>query len=660
MIINRFRWPALGLVVLVLVLTVVFRLLDLKVSAVPAFLPLTLNIFFIGIPSCFITTLTIRSFLRTGSWPVFWMGAGALSFGIASISFGILTVLSLTNAAVTVHTLIILLGAVFFFTGNFFSNNQIPPETQYSRRLSIVLQIYLTAAASMIIFIMCSLLDWLPPFFIVGEGGTTLRQVLTGWAALCVAASGGSYLRQYFQTRSETLYWFSLGLLVIGVGLGAILIQNDTQSALNGTGKAAQLIGGVYLLFAAMTTLQEARNRHYSIGEAMAGIFIHLETRIQEMQEKYRNLFDNMTNGFSLVEIIKNTRGQPVDFRFLEVNQAWERMTGIPARKAAGKLATELFIKDAAESALDRMVRTAEEGTSSHSEVFNPPNGKWSEVYSYSPQKGYVASFFMDITDRKEAEAALARARDELELRVKERTSELVRATEELEAFNRRIIRAQEEERAMIAHELHEDTVQTLAILKMELSALLQYTEMKEPKTLERVEDMIVQTDILMQKVRRYSYTLHPAELESLGLEPALEKLADDLRREDQIDVWFNVSGKSYPLGRDINIVLFRIVQEGLNNIHKHAEASTVNIQLDYLPDSLKLMITDDGKGFNPNEKIGLTFKAGNLPDGGLPVCDPGLVGIRERAKLIKGNLRIESFPGTGTRITLEAATKPA
>ncbi|MEZ5095645.1 MAG: ATP-binding protein [Nocardioides sp.] len=150
--------------------------------------------------------------------------------------------------------------------------------------------------------------------------------------------------------------------------------------------------------------------------------------------------------------------------------------------------------------------------------------------------------------------------------------------------------------------------------------------------------------------MRRYCHDLRPSLLDDLGLLDAVDWLAGDLRARIGLLVEMGSEGAALRLGSRSELLIFRIVQEALHNVERHAEASWVRITLAYGADTVRVSVTDNGRGMAP---VG-GRSARDRPDPGL-----GLRGMDERAKLLGGRLRIHSRPGTGTEVTLTVPLGP-
>lgn len=210
----------------------------------------------------------------------------------------------------------------------------------------------------------------------------------------------------------------------------------------------------------------------------------------------------------------------------------------------------------------------------------------------------------------------------------------------QLQDLTRRILKAQETERRRVAHELHDELGQSLTAIKINL--LTQQRINKVPPSALDVENIRIVEDAL-QQVRRLALALRPSMLDDLGLPAALAWLADTASANRDTAVNFSYAMQEERLTPEIETACFRIVQETLTNIRRHARAKKVDIDLVCDENQLTLTVTDDGAGFDPAPKNGRVNPRFSL----------GLVGIRERAMSIGGAVTIRSAPGQGCTVQL-------
>ncbi|HHW39790.1 MAG TPA: histidine kinase [Syntrophomonadaceae bacterium] len=201
-----------------------------------------------------------------------------------------------------------------------------------------------------------------------------------------------------------------------------------------------------------------------------------------------------------------------------------------------------------------------------------------------------------------------------------------------------RIVQAQEEERRRIAREIHDGPAQSLAnlVLRVELCEQLLNREPGRVKPeLEKLKNSVRST---LQDIRKIIFDLRPMSLDDLGLVGGLRRFFGDFQERYGLPVEFLVFGQEKALEQMYSIALFRIIQEALNNIVKHARASRVVVKLELLPQQVIIAVKDDGMGFDPQSVE---------QDGG----HYGLLNMRERARLLNGELQVKSAPGRGTEI---------
>lgn len=212
-------------------------------------------------------------------------------------------------------------------------------------------------------------------------------------------------------------------------------------------------------------------------------------------------------------------------------------------------------------------------------------------------------------------------------------------SSDRLQSLARKLVEIQENERAHIARELHDEAGQVLSSLKLNLGRLEQDPECP-PHFHQRLQELKGTTDSVLEELHRLAMDLRPAALDHLGLVPALEQYAKNLTN-DELSIQIKSLGfGAEDLSQEVKTSIYRIVQEALTNIVRHSQASSVGILLEQIDDRIKVFVEDDGIGFN----IDLLEQPDHL----------GLVGMRERAEMLGGNLTVESLPGYGTSIIVE------
>lgn len=247
-----------------------------------------------------------------------------------------------------------------------------------------------------------------------------------------------------------------------------------------------------------------------------------------------------------------------------------------------------------------------------------------------------------EIAQRKLAESALQKLNEELDRRVTERTRELTRVNEalrgsreELRALAARLLTVQEEERKRISCELHDDLNQKLAVLVMNVEAIERQFPFSPEKIREQLRVLRNEVAELSDDVRRMAYQLHPSILDHLGLAIALQSQVEEFARREKIHATFTQRNLPESFPQDISTCLYRIAQEGLRNVAKHAKASHVIVRLLRCDHSLHLSIVDSGVGFDTKSQKNSQ---------GL-----GFVSMQERVRLVRGKLLVRSRPGRGT-----------
>jgi len=234
---------------------------------------------------------------------------------------------------------------------------------------------------------------------------------------------------------------------------------------------------------------------------------------------------------------------------------------------------------------------------------------------------GYIG-IILDVTERKIAQ------------------SKLQESSEQLRELSRHLQNVREKERMKIAREIHDELGQQLTGLKMDIAWLMRKTVQDDPVIKAKFDDTLSVIDATVRSIRRIATELRPSIIDDLGLNAAIEWQIAEFRERLDIEVEYENKFDDKNTASDISIGLFRILQESLTNIAKHAGAKKMKIKIEQLDDTIHLFVQDDGIGFDTKQKQ----------------TDPtfGLLGIKERAGMMQGQYNITSKPSVGTTIEIK------
>jgi len=340
-----------------------------------------------------------------------------------------------------------------------------------------------------------------------------------------------------------------------------------------------------------------------------------MENALRESEERYRTLFENSRDAMCIATS---------DGKIVDVNQAALDLFGYAREEMMG-----LDVRDTVH-ALDR-------------ERFQK------EI----DQKGYVRDYEMKLRKRDGTHIdclltfAMRRGEDGSILGYEgsiRDVTEHKRLQQNLQLYITEVTKAQEEERKRIARELHDESIQDLAILSLDIEAVTRSRSRLSRVTVKSLEQIQEKVNHIAGELSRLSRALRPSALDQLGLVPAVKVLMRDLRKADGITTNLEVIGQVQRLSPEVELGLFRIVQEAVRNVRKHSEAATAVITVEFDPDKVVVSVTDDGKGFELPKRLSDFTAMGRL----------GLVGMQERAQLFKGSLSVQSEVGKGTTVRVE------
>ncbi len=249
----------------------------------------------------------------------------------------------------------------------------------------------------------------------------------------------------------------------------------------------------------------------------------------------------------------------------------------------------------------------------------------------------------IDITDRKRIEESYRRLAQSLETEVQVRTAELERQSEQLRELSSRLLQAQDEERRRIARELHDSAGQILAALAMNLTRVSILARQNSPVPIADADSNQQLVQQLSQEIRTMSYLLHPPLLDELGLAEALRWYIEGIKERSGLDIELTIADGFSRLPGPMELVMFRLVQESLTNIHRHSGSKRAFIRIQRLGDTVCLEVEDQGKGMS-SEKLSSIQSQGS---------GVGIRGMRERVRHFGGHLQIHSHEG-GTKLIFQ------
>jgi len=350
---------------------------------------------------------------------------------------------------------------------------------------------------------------------------------------------------------------------------------------------------------------------------------IRLEVAQQELQatgERYRELFESANDAIWLHDLGKN---------IVAANKASATLTGYSLEELSTIKSDNLFAEDCLKSINhieDSLLKNGTSGHLSEAKIIRKDKSEAHIQLSTNPvfSNGQIVGFqhiARDITEQK-------------------------RMQDNLRFYFQQATRAQEEERKRISHEIHDESVQSLASLAHKIEAIATEKERLPEDIVQYLEGLYSETKSIMEGLRRFSHELRPGVLDQIGLGSALELLVEELGREQNVSTSLEISGSERRLASEIEVALFRIAQEALSNVRRHSGAKKAAIKLLFTSKKVKLTVSDDGRGFQLPKVLGDLANEGKL----------GLLGMQERTLLLNGKFSIESIVGKGTKVVVEVS----
>jgi PAS domain S-box-containing protein len=345
-----------------------------------------------------------------------------------------------------------------------------------------------------------------------------------------------------------------------------------------------------------------------------------LEKQLAGMEKRYQAIFENASDAIWV---------QDLDGRILTANEATAKLLGITTEELTGVNMAKFLSKEAL-STYKKMLKKLIQGET----INNPYELKLSKENGTETILRITTNLILD-ESRPIGFQHIARD-----------VTEEQKAQENLKFYAQQVIKAQEEERKRIARELHDDTAQRLIALSHQLEELSRGKKHLSSQDIKLLANLREQAKEALQGVRCFTSDLRPPILDDLGLLPALEWLIDNLKQNLGIEAHLTVIGAPRRLTPEAELLLFRIIQEAINNVKRHAKATKAEVILEFHKDKIRATICDNGVGFKPPKTLTELSRAGKL----------GLLGMEERAQLLGTGLKIKSAPGSGTTVIVQAS----
>ncbi|MFB5661012.1 sensor histidine kinase [Alteribacillus sp. HJP-4] len=354
-------------------------------------------------------------------------------------------------------------------------------------------------------------------------------------------------------------------------------------------------------------TVENSKEQIFEISEQARGEFESLERELREIKDKVGNVIDESDKMEGHARYARN--------RLAEVSRHFGSFSNTDVQKAyeqANELQVQLVVLQQEEKQLRSRRDQIERRLVQLEETIDRAEALVSQV-------SVVYNFLAG--DLKEV-------------------GEMMEDAREKQQFGLKIIEAQEEERKRVAREIHDGPAQMLAnvLLRSELVERVRQ-EKGVDEAMKEIKDLRVMIRSSLAEVRRIIYDLRPMALDDLGLIPTLNKYVKTFEEHTGMSIRFTNMGKDLRLPQNLEVALFRLIQEAIQNAYKHASPSLVQVKMEMKQNQVSIVIKDDGKGFARDEIRDNSF---------------GLMGMRERINVLKGKLYIDSAPNKGTAIYIK------
>jgi PAS domain S-box-containing protein len=596
----------------------------------PPYLLLGLNVSFYTIATIAISVISARSFLKEGSVTVLLIGCSIFIFGVPVIAsgwvqtFSVNQSIAISNPCILAASILQVISSLLAFQGK--------EETKTLNRKRLLATAYLASLIFVLANSIVALLGYYPMFFLA-SGPTLLRQVVLGSAVFFFAVAALVFGVQYLRSKSPSLYWYALAIGLFSVGLFSAFEQKTIGDVPTWLGRAALYAGTIYLLAAIIST--RAKSGKSDIASAWAQSF-------RTNPNQITTFFSNMLNGFAYCKILTNKDRKPIDYIFLDVNKAFENLTGLKKENVLGKKASEVMKIDALEdwlSVVGPVALTGEPVTIDHFSKFSQ---KWAHLSVYSPQKEYFVSISEDISERKKAEETIKEYQTNLEKLVEERTKQL-KDSERLATIGATA--------GMVGHDIRnplQAITGDLFLARAELSILPDNEQKANAiESLAEIEKNIDYINKIVADLQDYARPLNP-RVQETSIKLVFEEILAKNGIPKNIEVDLRVEEKAETIKADADFIKRIISNLTLNAVQAMPEGGklTIHAYVDKVTNDVLITVKDTGVGIPEDIKPKLFTPMMTTKSKGQGF---GLAVVKRMTEGLGGTVTFESTEGKGT-----------
>ncbi len=569
----------------------------------------------ISIASLVISVFAALSFIRTGNWPILWIGLGSLVFGLGggtSVGLYHFNIIGI-NSSVTTYNILSLTASSIFLISAILLRINTKKIIYFSNRVFILVLLYTGFLALGIAIIIHGVRGGFPVFFIDGIGGTPIRQAAITLAVLFFLSTGLLFLWMHSKSGLDALYWASISMFFLSLGFIALLFPIRLGSPINWLGRISLNFAGIYLFFFVFSIFGESKRKEISPTEVFDSYF-------REKISNYQMVFENINESIFMIDNKENIVG--FNKAFLNFYKFGDPVKYPKSLKELSGYIESFELNGKKIPYREWSIRKTLEGISflNREQILKRKDTgqKWYASYS--------CSALLDERDRIIGAVQIAR----------DITTKIEAEKARLKSFQNKILTL---ERKKIARELHDTVSQALFSSNLFSESITKTWKADPGKALNTLETVRGLNRSALNDIRTLVFNLMPERMHIEDLAELLKELLASAEKScPAMKTEMEINGER-KLPDMVNHEIYRIAQEAINNTIKYSNASLLKVSLDSGPNGVNLAISDNGTGFDLKKRKGdRTF---------------GIDIMKERARLIGASINIESSPERGTTISL-------